>query len=138
VQKTRLKLPKKVSLKKICDELWSQCIHARAHGHSELNGEPSKVLHAHHIMHKPNFRLRYDLGNGIALTPYQHKFMAHGPRQEEFRDLIIAKIGQEKFDYLKSLRGGLTKSDLNLVKIFLENKLEEFKESTYYRKGMNE
>lgn len=112
------------SQKVICDILWSQCIKARARGKSELSGKEGG-LHAHHIMRKGNYRLRYELENGIALTPGEHYFFAHGSREEEFRDRIIQKIGQEKFDWLKSLRHGCQKTDLKAVEIYLRNKLRE-------------
>ena len=119
-----MKVPKPKPLAKQCDELWSKCIHARAKGRSELSGLRGP-FHAHHIMHRPNYRLRFELENGILLTAYEHFFMAHGSRQEEFRDRIIAKIGQPKYDWLKSLRHGAQKTDLTLVKIYLKGKLKE-------------
>jgi hypothetical protein len=121
-----MKLPKKKSLAKECEDLWKKCIKARCDGRSEFSGQPSRVIHPHHLMHKPNHRLRFELENGMALTPYEHHFMAHGARAEEFRDGVIKRIGQEKYDWLKSLRGGCQKTDLNLVKIHLTEKLREW------------
>jgi hypothetical protein len=126
VKKSRRKFPKQPSLKRECDMLWSKCIHARCDGRSELSGVPWPTLHAHHLLHKPNYRLRYELENGIALTPGEHKWGAHGAGAEEFRDQVIKRIGQEKWDWLKSLRGGCQKTDLNLVKLYLTEKLREW------------
>jgi hypothetical protein len=110
---------------KICEDIWKACIKVRCKGFSELSDKPIPCIHPHHIMHKPNYRLRFELENGIALSPYEHKFMAHGLRQEEFRELLIKKIGQEKFDWLKSLRNDCQKTDIKAVEIYLRNKLEE-------------
>ena len=127
-KKKSLKLPKPIRKKsqvKICEDLWKQCIKARCKGLSELSGKPITCIHPHHIMHKPNYRLRFELENGIALSPYEHQRMAHGARSEEFRESLIKKIGQEKFDWLKSLRNGCQKTDLKAVEIYLRNKLRE-------------
>ena len=121
-----MKLPPKKSLAKECEVLWKKCIKARCDGRSELSGMPTKVIHPHHIMHKPNYRLRFELDNGIALTAGEHHFGAHGPNAEEFRDRLIERIGQDKYDWLKSLRHGAQKTDLYLVKLHLEEKLKEY------------
>ena len=121
-----MKLPLKKSPAKECEDLWKKCIKARCDGRSELSGTPTKVIHPHHIMHKPNHRLRFELDNGIALTPGEHHFGAHGPAAEAFRDRLIAKIGRKKWEWLKSLRQGAQKTDLNLVKLHLEEKLKEY------------
>jgi hypothetical protein len=121
-----MKLPKKKTLKQECDVLWSKCIHARAGGRSELTGKPG-TLHAHHIEHKGNYRLRFELQNGIALTAGEHRFGVHGSDPMKWEDMITQKIGVESRAWLKSLRGGCQKTDLRLVKIHLEEKLREWK-----------
>lgn len=119
-----------VELRKQCDNLWYEIIKKRAGYKSELSGQHGKqiggdsILNAHHIMAKPNFRLRYELQNGICLTQGEHKWGVHNPNKaEEYRDKIIAYIGQERWDFLKSLKSSGGKPSIYLTKLYLENEL---------------
>ena len=136
--KTRRKYRTK-SLKKQCDDLWIECIKARAGHMSELSGVKGKkaggsaIIAAHHIVAKPNYRLRYELDNGICLeNQNEHIWGVHhkyDPTKSKFyQDAIIEKIGQEKYDWLLTLKNCNTKTDLKAVKIFLSKKLEEYKQ----------
>ena len=125
-----MKLPKEPNLKKICDKLWSDIIKERAEYKSEISDLPGNV--AHHIVAKPNLRLRYDLDNGICLSnATEHIFGAHHKfdtvRARKFQDLIINKIGRERYNKLLSLRKGSSKVDLKLIKIFLEQELNKLR-----------
>ena len=76
VPKKPKKQPKKKTLMKKADALWSLII--RSGGNCEVSGEPT--ANAHHFIGRKNMRLRYDLKNGVRLT-YQnhvgHKISAH-------------------------------------------------------------
>ena len=142
--KKSLKLPKKESLKKQCDNLWIECVKARANYSSELSGVPGKkiggsaIITSHHIVGKSNYRLRYELENGICLeNGKEHIFGVHhkfNPSvSKEYQDKIIKKITQKKYDWLLTLRGDKSKIDLHLIKIYLTQQLEIFKKSTNKR-----
>lgn len=132
------KIPRIKPKKKILDDLWSDCIKARAGYKSELSGKPGKkiggdyILTAHHIVGKPNNRLRYELDNGICLeNRSEHIFGVHSKdpaKSREYQDKIINKIGQKKYEKLLSLRHSVSKQDLQAIKIYLQIKLIEFKE----------
>ncbi len=124
-RRKKVRIPREVSLKDQCDVLWSACIHARAGERSELSLQTG-VLHAHHIIHKPNYRLRFELENGILLTSHEHIHGVHGVGAEEYREKIVRHIGKPKWDWLRSLRFGSQKTDLGLVKIYLQSKLKEY------------
>ena len=126
VKRKKAKVPKQPSLKEQCDALWSACIHARSGEQSELTGKPGPI-HAHHIERKGNYRLRYELRNGIALTSGEHRFGVHGSDPMKWEELITQKIGAETRDWLRSLRSSVSGSgDLGLNRLYLQQKLAEF------------
>lgn len=127
-----MKTKKSITLKQECDKLWADLIKKRAGYCSEYSGKAGKqiggdeILHAHHLVGKPNLRLRYlTLENGICLTAGEHKFIAHHTgRQETFRDRVKNLRGDDIFDRLKPLRSGACKTNLNLIKLWLESEIK--------------
>ena len=121
-------------LLKICETLWNNIIKERAGYRSELSGAKGKViggnvaLAAHHIAGKSNYRLRFELKNGICLiNGKEHIFGVHNHNpliSKEYQDKIIAYIGKERWEYLKTLKYRQKKADLNLIKIYLEEELK--------------
>ena len=120
------------SMKKVCDEFWSIVVKQRAGDRSEYSGkaydkEKGVYLCAHHLIGKPNYRMRYELSNGFCLTLGEHAFTAHNAdRLEAFRKVIKSKRGDDIYEqlnmmYKMSMRG---KTDLGLVKLYLEGELE--------------
>jgi hypothetical protein len=122
----KIKLPRQAT-KAECDKLWSDCIKARAGYKSEISGK-SGALHAHHLVGKPTLRLRYDLENGIALTPGEHFYIAHNTgRQEKFRENVKALRGEDIFERLTRYKWIKNPVDLNAVKVYLQEELKRFK-----------
>ena len=129
--KSHTKTGKKVNWVSLCDELWSEIIKRKAGYKSEYSGKLGKkaggdeILNAHHIVGKPNYRLRYELENGICLTGGEHKFIAHHTgRQEMFRERIKQIKGKDIYDKLNALRN-VTSKDIKLTYLFLSEKLKE-------------
>jgi len=126
-ERKKIKLPK--SLKKICDNLWRECCRAKAEYKSELSGD-TKILQIHHIVNKPNNRLRFEILNGICLTRSEHIFGIHSRDTviaNGYHNRIILEIGLDRYNYLLSLRKGVYKTDLKLVKIYLQEQLKIIK-----------
>jgi len=126
-----LKRIKKTNWKKVCDVVWGDIIKKRAGYRSEYSGKLGiqaggiERLNAHHIVGKPNLRLRYELNNGICLTGGEHKFIAHHTgRQEMFRERVKEIKGNDIYDKLNALRHTSGGTKLNLVYLYL---LEELK-----------
>jgi len=118
------------ALKKDCNELWAMIIKLRAGNKSELSGQTG-LLNAHHILGKPNYRLRYDLENGISLTHYEHFRIAHSAaKQEMFRKEIKRLRGQDIYERLEFLRRSNSKTDLRAVEIYLKSELKKLKNET--------
>jgi hypothetical protein len=133
------KFRKPKSLKKICDDLWIEYIKLKAGHKSEISGKEgrkiggSAILTSHHIVGKPNLRLRYELENGICLeNGREHIFGVHNKFDtvvaKKYQDLIIKKIGEEKYNYLLSLRSGSHKIDLKIIKIYLEQNIANYRD----------
>jgi len=118
-----------------CDDLWREIIKAKAGYRSELSGkmadpENGIYLQSHHILQKPNRRLRYELENGICITKGEHNWGAHGGRQEEFRRKIQAIRGADIFDRLYLLKNQKP-PDMIMLKIYLTKELEKLKVETH-------
>ena len=124
------------SLKKQCDDLWTYAIKLRAGFKSELSGKlgrqagGSTILTAHHIYGKSNYRLRYDLKNGICLDNHsEHIWGVHNrnnpPLAYSIHEQILKKIGKKTEKYLQSIRQFKGKVDLKLIKIHLEQEIKK-------------
>ena len=142
-KKTRkVKIPKIDSkkLKKECDEMWALCIKEIAGYKSELSGTPGMIseksgkligLSAHHIVHKPNYALRYDLTNGIVLTAFkEHTNGVHSNDPviaREYSDKIINYIGLERWQRLILKRSLSVTVDLTETKTRLTETLKHIR-----------
>jgi hypothetical protein len=116
---------KKVNWVKLCDNLWADIIKAKAGYKSEYSGKLGKqaggdeILNSHHMVGKPNYRLRYEFDNGICLTGGEHTFIAHHTgRQEMFRERVKQIRGEDIYDRLNLLRNSTSK-DIRLTYLFL-------------------
>jgi hypothetical protein len=125
--------PKKIgkSLVSQCDELWREIILLKAGNRSEFSGkraDPANgvYLQAHHILKKPNRRLRYEIENGICLTEGEHYYGMHGGREEEYRRRIQAMRGADIFDRLYLLRNQKP-PDMMILKIYLMEELRKLR-----------
>ena len=121
------------SLFKECQDLWSEVVRKRAGYQSEYSDkhydkENGIYLCAHHLIGKPNYRMRFELLNGFCLTLGEHKFIAHHQgREEAFKEVVKEKRGDDIFDrlnemYRLSKTGG---TDLGLVKLCLDEQLND-------------
>lgn len=115
----------KNKLMKINDSLWAMAVKKRAGNVSEISGKTGS-LHAHHIVGKPNYRLRYELDNGICLTAGEHFFTAHNAgRVEDFRKKVMALRGKDIFERLSQLKWDQCKTDMLVINAYLKQKIKE-------------
>ena len=118
------------------DALCRRVALARAHNRSELTQDGLSVLQWHHILHKPNHRLRWELSNIIILTQQEHaryhsyeKKVAYNADSERIcRDMMdkflnIRGTTRENLAILKRQSGGVDKF---LVKVYLQNELKKW------------
>lgn len=130
-RKRRRILSSRERLKKRCDDLWAECVKARAGYKSELS-ELRERLTAHHIKGKGTYRLRYELDNGICITAGEHRWGIHNPnRHDAYQkriDDVIGSARAKKLEVLSLFRyaGG---TDLAGVKLYLERELKKCKET---------
>ena len=126
--KASSKLPKKEDLMKVCTKLWADCVKAKAGWKSELSGK-SEGLHAHHLIGKPNYRLRFHIENGICLTAGEHFFVAHNTgREADFKKRVRLLRGHDIFERLEEFSHYNGKTDLGGVKVYLQEQLKFYNE----------
>lgn len=122
---TRKKVPKKHYQK--VEELWKKAVKLRAGMKSELGGIGSQ-LHAHHIMGKSNYALRFYLDNGICLTGGEHMNGCHND------DARVAKMWQDRclkrrgvtYNHLKKIGNSCGGTNLFEVEEYLKKKIKEY------------
>lgn len=132
-RKKFLKTVNMIPTDKQLDKLWGDCIKARAGRRSEVSGATG-ILHPHHIMQKPNHRLRWELDNGVCLTGGEHFSWHRLAKSSWSEDRKVADIGKAKFlkirgvteEYLGSMKRQTGGSDKFLVKAYLQQKLKEY------------
>jgi hypothetical protein len=128
LKKTIIKTKKLKSIRVQCDELWAQAVKLRAGNKSQLSGK-TENLNAHHIVGKPNLRLRHELNNGICLTAGEHIFGIHNEgRRELYMQKIEKIIGTETIKQLRELKFSGSKTDLHAVRTYLINEIKKLKE----------
>ena len=108
------------------DALWAEVVKLKWGCKSAISGRGG-VLHAHHILGKPNHRLRYEVLNGVPLTPGEHNFGIHNQgKREQYMERIVRAIGVKTYAYIQSLPKGPTKTDLHAVELMLLNMRRQF------------
>ena len=115
------------------DKLWADCVKARdghicvysqdIHKKIELEG-----LNAHHILKKGNYRIRYELDNGITITKGIHFYVAHGPgcRPKQFEEWALARLPKARREKLLMFQHALGGTNKSALKIYLQKELEKF------------
>lgn len=119
---------KHTDLKKECDRLWAEVVKLRAGGRSQISGKREPVMNAHHVVGKPNNRLRYEIDNGICLTPSEHIYGIHNEgRRREYEERIIRAIGRDKYEWLLTLQHECGGTNLVGVRELLKQQLKRMK-----------
>jgi len=120
-------------LKDKCDSLWAECIKRRAGYECELTGVLGNEtpLAAHHIAGKPNYKLRYNLDNGICIDNYKmHIWGVHNKNNPalayDIQCRIIKYIGLDKWKTLTYKGITLKEEKLIDIKIRLEKELAKY------------
>lgn len=94
------------SLKKKVDKLWSKLV--RKKDKKCIRCGKQTNLQAHHIFSRRFNSTRWLLDNGVTLCYGCHMFFAH-IEHENFRDMVIEKIGKAKYLQLKQLSNQIKK-----------------------------
>lgn len=115
------------------EELWKKAVKLRAGMKSELGGSGVQN-HAHHIIGKSTYALRYSLENGICITGGEH-MKCHDPDakvalQYQKKCLKVRKID---YDELKLLSNQVGSVNLMEMEEHLKSKIKEF-EAAYAKR----
>ena len=95
---------------KRCDELWSKVVKVQANYKCERCGNSEGRLNSHHIIARTNYKLRYDVYNGVCLCFNCHINFAHADpkgwhdwlmthRERDYDYVNREKIGKYKNNY---------------------------------------
>jgi hypothetical protein len=110
------------------DKLWTTAVKLRAEMKSEYK-DISGNLHAHHIVGKPTYALRWNLDNGVCITGGQHFFVAHVQgRAQAFKEWALKKRGVTEEQLKLTSRNRV---DLWGMKLYLEQKIKELEGRIY-------
>lgn len=118
----------KNKLKKLCEVFWRETVKMNALMKCEKCGRNIgfKITegHSHHFITKSVRCLEFNLENGIAMCPADHRTYGH-KFVHDLRDFMIQKRGQQWYDLLLAIRNGHSKINLFYIKIYLtqEHKL---------------
>jgi 5-methylcytosine-specific restriction endonuclease McrA len=108
------------------DTLFSRYIRMKAGWKCERCGStPDKRgLHCHHaIHHRRKLSTRWDEDNCISVCLGCHQYFEENDEYEQ--DFMIKRLGQERYDLVKA-RGRYTgKTDRDLIKLYLKEKIKE-------------
>ena len=93
----RVKKPTKTQLNKKADTEWSALVKVLAGGRCEVCGT-TQNLNSHHVFGRSNYKVRWDVHNGVCLCVGHHKFnrefSAHNT-PTLFSEFIRLKRGEE-------------------------------------------
>ena len=112
-----------------CTKLWTSIIKLKAGHKSEYSGK-SGILHAHHILGKSSYALRFDTRGGICLTAGEHNFKAHSDNnynfQTELREIVKRREGDNIIEILE-MQKNRTGARLEIIVLELEQEYKELK-----------
>lgn len=112
-----MKQTERKKLKKKLDTLWSKLVKDKANNTCERCFSQAKRLNSHHLVSRRYIQTRYNLSNGISLCVGCH-FYAH-QNSLEFSKWVIEKKGEDWYNRLQLKKQALTKVDLKMVEIVL-------------------
>ena len=93
----------KVKLRKT-DRMFSEYIRKRDNWTCQYSfkdySENKGGLHCSHYFGRGHENVRFDPDNCVALSAYHHKRLGHGEGREEYKELMLKRLGQDGFDRL--------------------------------------
>ena len=114
---------KRCEIKRL-DKLWGEIIKAKD-GHKCQKCGNAAYLNAHHIVGRSNYKVRWEVENGITLCPKCHFWIEqHAHAGNEFLERTIGKV---KLDFLENMSGKLNqcKIEFDIIKKVLETSKKE-------------
>jgi len=124
----------KVKLDK-CDILFSkiirlrdgECLKCHRKGEPDKEGLPIIGLQCSHYFSRRNESTRFDEDNCMSLCAYHHDYLGHGDGKDEYKLMMIKKLGEREFKLLQIKANTFKKKDRKMTYIILKKIYEDFK-----------
>jgi len=81
------------------------------------------TLQCSHGIGRSNIKVRFDMSNGWGICGGCHMKLEHNPILHD--EFILSELGQEEYDLLKARASARGKIDIELIYLFLKDKLKE-------------
>ena len=112
-----------------CTALWSKIVKIKAGYKSEYSGQEG-LLHAHHLLGKSSYALRFDTRGGICLTAGEHNFKAHSDDNynfvSELREIVKRREGENIIEILE-MQKNRTGARLDIIELELRQEFKKLK-----------
>ena len=111
------------------DKMFSLYIRTRAKWKCEYCGKDytsnHQGLHTSHYFSRAKESTRFDPANCIALCTYHHHYLGHGDGRDEYKELMIKRLGKKGFQSLTVEAMTVKKRDRKMAYIIAKKLFEE-------------
>ena len=117
----------KVKLRKT-DTMFSNYIRGKAHWRCEYchkyYGDNKRGLHNSHYWSRGRESTRFEPDNCVAFCYYHHEKLGHGDGRDEYREFMVKRLGQNRFDSLMIQSNTTKKRDDKMDEIVIKELLK--------------
>src|SRR3990167_8799398 len=114
------------------DKLFSQYIRQKAAWKCEYCGKDysdnKQGLACSHYWGRRRENTRFDPDNCMALCYYHHMQLGHGDGRDEYREIMIKRLGQKGFDLLQMRANTMKNKDRRMALIVIKELLKTLEE----------
>ncbi len=102
-----------------------KCIKCGKKGEPNKDGLEIVGLENSHYWSRGKEATRFELDNCVTLCKYHHNYLGHGDGREEYREIMIQRLGEERFKTLKLQAHTYKKKDRKLERMIWRQKLKD-------------
>lgn len=123
----------KIKLDK-ADKIFSKFIRERADWKCEYCGKDYRDnpqgLHCSHYWGRGREGTRFEPDNCAALCFYHHRLLGHGDARDEYKQMMIDRLGQKRFDELEVQARTYCKRDRKMSYLIAKGLLDDLQKTT--------
>ena len=102
-----------------------KCLYCGREGEMTKDGFPIKGLQNSHYWGRGHESTRFEPDNCMTLCAYHHNYLGHGEGRDEYRDMMIKKLGEKRFKTLELQKNTYKKKDRKLEVIIWKEALKK-------------